>query len=458
MQKLLILFSLCFLSQTPAFANVSLPGVFGDNMVLQREANVNIWGWAKPGEEIEISSTWSDKIYTTKADKNARWSLEIQTNAKKGPQQLTITGYNQVNLKNLLLGELWLISGQSNMEWSASAGINNAEAAIRNSTNKNIRFFNVDHRTADSPQIDLEGNWVESSPETMKYFSAIGYFFAKKLQEDLNVPIGIINASWGGTPAEVWMPEVLFNKNDTLKKAAKMLEENEWGPIKPALLYNAMIYPISSMKIKGILWYQGESNTINADYYEEIFTSLIKIWRSKWEEDLPFYYAQIAPYDYGEGFAGVKVRDAQRKVLKLSKTGMVMTSDVGNIHDIHPQDKLTPGIRFANLALAEVYGKKIKAHAPQFDYITTEGKIVKVHFKYSEGLKIGRENPESQFEIAGSDKKFYPARMEIKNNIIHLKAKAVKNPVFVRYSWQNTASSNIFNVAGLPASSFTTQN
>ena len=143
MQKLLILFSLCFLSQAPAFANVSLPGVFGDNMVLQREANVNIWGWAKPGEEIEISSTWSDEIYTTKADKNARWSLEIQTNAKKGPQQLTITGYNQVNLKNLLLGELWLISGQSNMEWSASAGINNAEAAIRNSTNKNIRFFNV---------------------------------------------------------------------------------------------------------------------------------------------------------------------------------------------------------------------------------------------------------------------------------------------------------------------------
>ena len=181
MQKLLILFSLCFLSQAPAFANVSLPGVFGDNMVLQREANVNIWGWAKPGEEIEISSTWSDKIYTTKADKNAMWSIEIQTNAKKGPHQLTITGYNQVNLKNLLLGELWLISGQSNMEWSASAGINNAIAAIRNSTNKNIRFFGVDHRTADSPQIDLEGNWVESSPETMKYFSAIGYFFAKKL-------------------------------------------------------------------------------------------------------------------------------------------------------------------------------------------------------------------------------------------------------------------------------------
>ncbi|WP_037318596.1 sialate O-acetylesterase [Salegentibacter sp. Hel_I_6] len=458
MQKLLFFLAACLFFQFPARANVSLPAIFGDNMVLQREANVKIWGWAKPGEEIEISSTWSDEIFTTKADKNAIWSLEIKTNSKEGPQELIIQGYNEVSLKNLLLGELWLISGQSNMEWSASAGITNAETAIENSTNKNIRFFSVDHRTADSPQIDLEGSWVDSSPETMKYFSAIGYFFAKKLQEDLDVPIGIINSSWGGTPAEVWMPGELFHENKNLKKAAAMLDDNEWGPNKPALLYNAMIHPLTSMKIKGILWYQGESNTANADYYEKIFSSLVKSWRSKWEEDLPFYYAQIAPFDYGEGFAGVKVRDAQRKVLKLSKTGMVMTSDVGNIHDIHPQDKLTPGIRFANLALAEVYGKKIKAHAPQFDHITTEGKIVKVHFKYSEGLKIDPENPESQFEIAGSNKEFYPARMEIKNNIIHLKAKAIRSPVFVRYSWQNTASSNIFNAAGLPASSFTTQN
>lgn len=457
MQKLLILFSLYFLSQAPALANVSLPGVFGDNMVLQREASVNIWGWAKPGEEIEISSTWSDEIYTTKADKNARWSLEIQTNAKKGPQQLTITGYNQVNLKNLLLGELWLISGQSNMEWSASAGINNAEAAIRNSTNENIRFFTVTHRTAETPQIDLEGKWVESRPETMKYFSAIGYFFAKKLQEELDVPVGVINASWGGTPAEVWMPEELFYKNDTLKNAAKMLEENEWGPIKPALLYNAMIYPISSMKIKGILWYQGESNTINADYYEEIFTRLIKSWRSKWEEDLPFYYAQIAPYDYGEGFAGVKVRDAQRRVLKLPKTEMIVTSDVGNIHDIHPKNKLTPGIRFANVALAKNYGKKIKAQSPQFYKTVIKGDKIEVHFKNAEGLKIDPENPQSQFEVAGLDGQFIPMQMKIKKNVIHLKAAAVNKPVSLRFSWHNTATSNIFNEIGLPVSSFITK-
>ncbi|MDT0645087.1 sialate O-acetylesterase [Zunongwangia sp. F260] len=448
-------FLLLILSSAQIFANISLPEIFSDNMVLQRNAEVKIWGWAKPGEEIKLSTSWSDEQLNTKGDRNGNWQITLSTPDVSGSQEITISGYNEVKLKNLLLGEVWLVSGQSNMEWSAGAGITNAEEAISEAENDQIRFFSVAHRTAENRQQDLDGSWVQSSPETMKNFSAVAYFFGKKLQEELGVPVGLINSSWGGTPAEVWVPSEAIISNDSLAKAAKMLPAERWGPNEPGLIYNAMIAPLVPFKIQGILWYQGESNTSNAAYYEQLFSTLIKSWRDEWETEFPFYYAQIAPYDYGDNYSGVEIRDAQRRVRKLPKTGMVMTSDIGNIKDIHPRNKLDVGLRFARLALADHYGKEIDgAYAPQFEKAEKDGSKVRIYFEHAEELHFDKSNKESQFELAGENGNFHPAIAKISDNVIILRSGKVKEPKKVRFSWGSTSTSNVLNEAGLPASSF----
>ncbi|MDT0688992.1 sialate O-acetylesterase [Salegentibacter sp. F188] len=454
--KLKFFFFLLFtLSSVPNFANISLPEIFSDNMVLQRNSEVKIWGWAKPGEKIRLSTSWSNKEISTKADRNGNWQLILSTPDVRGSQEITISGYNEVKLKNVLLGEVWLVSGQSNMEWSAGAGITNAEEAIAGAENDQIRFFSVAHRTAGNPQQDLDGSWVQSTPETMKNFSAVAYFFGKKLQEELGVPVGLINSSWGGTPAEVWIPAEAIASNDSLAKAAKMLPDERWGPNEPGLLYNAMIAPLVRFKIQGVLWYQGESNTSNSDYYEQIFSTLIRSWREQWGTEFPFYYAQIAPYEYGDNFSGVEIRDAQRKVRKLPKTEMIMTSDIGNIKDIHPRNKLDVGLRFANLALADHYGKEVdNAYAPQFQKAEKEGNKVTIYFEHAEKLNFDKANKKSQFELAGENGQFHPANVKIEGNTIILKTNKVKEPKQVRFSWGNTSTSNVFNEAGLPVSSF----
>lgn len=442
------------MSTVEAFSNVSLPAIFSNDMVLQRNADVKIWGWAKPGEVVKISTTWNTDTLQTKVGNNGTWEILLSTPNVRGPQQVTISGYNTVVLKNVLLGEVWLVSGQSNMEWTAAEGIDNAEEAIAGAENPQIRFFTVDDRTAPTPQQDLGGEWIASTPETMKYFSAVAYFFGKKLHEELNVPIGVINSSWGGTPAEVWMPAEVFEGNEELTKAAEMLPDVEWGPRRPGALYNAMIAPLTSFKLAGILWYQGESNTANADHYEQIFSTLIDSWRQKWNAELPFYYAQIAPYNYGDNFDGVKVRDAQRRVLKMPKTGMVITSDIGDIEDIHPRNKKDVGLRFANLALDKVYGIKKPAHFPLFERVEKKGNKLKIYFANAGELRLDKENPVSQFEVAGEDGQFQPVDMKVRKNHVELNVKKIDNPTKLRYSWSNTGTSNIFNEAGLPASSF----
>ena len=454
MKQITFLIILFLMSTIEAFSNVSLPAIFSDNMVLQRNAEARIWGWAKPGEVVKISNSWNNETLQTKVGNNGTWEILLPTPDLREPQEVTITGYNTIVLKNVLLGEVWLVSGQSNMEWTAAAGIDDAEEAIAGAENPQIRFFSVRHRTSQFPQQDLDGEWVSSTPETMKHFSAVAYFFGKKLNEELDVPIGLINSSWGGTPAEVWMPAEVIEENEELTKAAKMLPDVEWGPREPGLLYNAMISPITSFNIAGVLWYQGESNTGNADYYENIFSTLISSWRQKWNTEFPFYYAQIAPYEYGDNFSGVKVRDAQRKVLKMPKTGMVMTSDIGDVEDIHPRNKKDVGLRFAKLALHEVYGKETAAYFPLFDRIEEKGNKLRVYFQHAEQLTLDKQNPNSQFEVAGDDGEFQAVGMKIKENFVELDVRKIENPTQVRYSWRNTASSNLFNEAGLPASSF----
>ena len=268
-----------------AEANVTLPNIFGDNMVLQRNSEVKIWGWGNPKEEIKLVSSWNNQEYSTVASNQAKWELTIKTPEAGGPFTISIKGYNEVILKNILIGEVWLCSGQSNMEMSASWGIDNGDEEVKNAADPNIRFFTVPKLTAASPQNNLLGNWTESTPETMKYFSAVGYFFAKRLREDLkNVPIGLISSNWGGTPAEIWMPEEVINSDPILLENAKKLNEQEYGPHQPGRAYNAMIHPIAGFKIAGTLWYQGESN-VGSLVYDKTLGALITSWRKEWKEN-----------------------------------------------------------------------------------------------------------------------------------------------------------------------------
>lgn len=439
-------------------ANITLPNIFSDNMVLQRNAEAKIWGWANPNEEVKIIPSWDNKEYKVKANSQAYWEIKIITVKEGGPFIITLKGYNEIVLKNILLGDVWLCSGQSNMEMAASWGIDNGEEEVKHATNENIRFFSVPKLSATDPQNNVSGTWTTCTPETMKNFSAVGYFFAKRVQEDLkSVPIGLISSNWGGTSAEVWMSKEVFAKNPELLKVTENYKPNDYCPIEPSRTFNAMINPLVGFKLTGALWYQGESN-VGSAIYDKTFAALITSWRAIWEDDFPFYFVQIAPYQYGENhFGGAEVRDFQRRTLAVPKTGMVVTSDISPIDDIHPKDKKTVGVRLANLALADYYKTNSNlVNGPLFESIKIDKNKIFVHFKYNEGLYF-KGKKLNQFEVAGADNVFYQAKAEIKNNEVILTSDKVKNPMKVRFAWANTAQSQLFNRVNLPASSFITE-
>jgi len=459
MKNNIIAFVLFIILSHSAFANITLPNVFSDNMVLQRNTEVTIWGWANPQEEVVVTPSWSHEEYKIKASNQAKWEIKIPTPKEGGPYTISIKGYNEIVLKNILIGEVWICSGQSNMEMSASWGIENGEEVVKNATNPNIRFFSIPKLTATSPQNNVSGNWAECTPETMKNFSAAGYFFAKRLQEDLkNVPIGLIGSNWGGTPAEIWTPEEVIQNDAVLLESAKTRKEESYGPNQAGRAFNAMIYPLVGFKIAGVIWYQGESN-VGSPVYDKTFSALITSWRKLWNYEFPFYYVQIAPYQYGENhFGGVEIRNAQRKVLQeVPNTGMAVTSDISPIDDIHPKDKKSVGVRLANLTLANTYKTNSDiVNGPLYKAIKINKNKVSVYFDYADGLYC-KNKKTNQFEIAGADNVFYEADASIKNNIVILKSKKVLHPVKVRFAWKNTAQSDLFNKAKLPASSFITE-
>lgn len=438
-------------------ANISLPEIFSDNMVLQQKSDVILWGWAKTGETIVIKADWMDSDITVKADVQGTWKTTIKTPGFGGPYNIHIKGQNEVILKNVLIGEVWLCSGQSNMEMSAQSGIDNGDEEIKNANYPEIRLFTVSASTSHFPQDHLAGKWSVCTPEEMKPFSAIGYFFARKLYKELGVPVGIINSSWGGTPAESWMPEEATQKNDFLREAAAKQKVVPWGPVEPARIYNAMINPLIPFRIAGVLWYQGEANTINYYAYKQLLSALITSWRDKWGYEFPFYYAQIAPYKYGKPFEGVEVRDAQRRALDVPNTGMVVLSDICDTLNIHPKNKQDAALRLANIALNRYYKTvKLEDSGPLYKGIIIDKNKAVISFDHSEGLHVAGDKL-TYFEIAGDDKVFYPAEAKIKNGEVIVQSKKVKMPVIVRFAWNNTATPNLFNGANLPASCFTTE-
>lgn len=454
-KKVWFLGIISILFYTMVRAEVVLPNIFTDNMVLQRNSEVLIWGWGDINEEVVIITSWNNKEYKVTTPLTANWKLQVATPDAGGPFTIQVKGKsNEIVLQNVLIGEVWLCSGQSNMEWSANSGIDNAAEEIKNASYANIRFFSVAKRTSETEQDNLQGTWEECTPESMQDFTAIGYFFARRLQEKMDIPIGIIDTGWGATSAEVWTPESVFDEHDFLKEQAKKIQENPWAPVQPSILYNAMIHPLRQFKIAGTLWYQGESNAANPESYEELFSTMIGAWRAGWGYNFPFYFVQIAPYTYGKPEQGVQVRDAQRRALKTPNTAMVVVSDICTVDDIHPTNKQDVGLRLANIALKEQYDSfQDGIYGPLFKEINIFGSKVEVSFDYSEGLNF-RGKKRTDFEIAGVDGTFYTAKARIKNTKVILSAKEVKEPVKVRFAWSNTALPNLFNGVGLPASSF----
>jgi len=454
-----LLKSLLLLTTCTAMANVTLPSVFSDNMVLQRNAEVKLWGWGNPSEKITITTGWDNAQYEVVPSEQATWQVVIKTPGAGGPYTLSFKGYNEVTLQNVMLGEVWICSGQSNMEWTASSGIEGAEAEIAKANYPNIRFFTVPKITAMAPQVNMQGNWQACTPQTMKYFSAIGYFFAQKLQEELKgVPVGVINSSWGGTPAEIWFSADYIANDNVLSQAASKLSKAPYGPVEPGRAWNAMINPLINFKIAGALWYQGESN-VGSEVYNKTLGGLIASWRKEWGYDFPFYFVQIAPYRYDGGTTqGVVIRDAQRSVLaEVPNTGMAVISDVGNVSDIHPRNKKPVGIRLANMALSKTYGvDKGVIESPLYKELKISGNKVTVYFDNAEGLHF-KGKTSHLFEVAGADGVFYPVTAKIEKNTVILISKEIKVPVYVRFAWHNVAVADMFNGAGLPASSFITE-
>ncbi|WP_298307113.1 sialate O-acetylesterase [Flavobacterium sp.] len=457
MKNNLVLFIVVLCSNWTS-ANVTLPSFFSDHMVLQRNAQVKLWGWGNPKEEITITTSWDAKTYKVTTTNLAQWSTNVSTPKEGGPYVISFKGYNEVVLKNILIGEVWLCSGQSNMEMTANWGILNGDEEVAKATHPNIRFFTVAKASSGSPQLNLTGSWLDCTPETMKNSSAVAYFFAKQLRESLsNVPIGVIVSAWGGTAAEVWIPEAVIAKDDILKTAASNLKPNEYCPHLSGSTFNAMIQPLVGYTIAGTIWYQGESN-VGATAYDKTFAALIESWRQLWNTNFPFYFVQIAPYNDGYNhFGSVQIRDFQRRTLQLPNTGMVVTSDISTTDDIHPKDKKSVGIRLANLALTKYYKtNNTLVDGPLYKNYSLQNDKIILSFDYANGLYF-KNKTTAQFEIAAADNVFYTADAIIKNSTIVVSSKKVKKPIKVRFAWKNDAQSDLFNEAHLPASSFITE-
>jgi sialate O-acetylesterase len=461
LKQVIAVILLLFFFSNVASAKIVLPTVFSDNMVLQQNAEVAVWGWGDAGENLKIVAGWNTAdTVKVKAGNDAKWTATIKTIAAGGPYSLQIFGSSNVELKNVMLGEVWICSGQSNMEWSVNSNILNGEEEAAKANHPNIRIFHVQKIGADYPQQTCNATWTVCSPETMRSTSAVGYFFARELQQKLNVPVGIIVSAWGGTPAEVWIEKSRIENNEELYKN-RYTEKYDWWPGDPGICYNSMIAPVVPFGIAGAIWYQGESNCVNHKIYASLMQMLIENWRSDFKKEFPFYFVQIAPYNYGENGTSEYVREQQAKTEKMvPNTGMVVVSDlVDNIKDIHPRNKLDVGKRLANFALAETYKQDVGAYkSPAFQSMQVAGNEIRLSFEnVLTGLKSTGKTP-AQFLVAGHDRKFVPASSKIVGKTILVSSKEISNPVAVRFCFDDTSMPDVFSSEGLPLAPFRTDN
>ncbi len=454
---LIIFVSICFIN-IQAEAQLRLPSIISSGMVLQQNDSAALWGWASPGGKVTVMTSWNNHTDSTVVGSGARWKLKVKTPAAGGPYTITITSHNVVQLQNIMIGEVWVCSGQSNMEWSYNNGEKDMKTELPVCATNSIHFFQVPKSTADAPQDDVRAQWVACDSNTIKSFSAVGYFFGKKLMQQLNVPIGLINTSWGGTPAEVWTPEGLVQNDPQLKEAAGKLKPADWWPIEAGLTYNAMIAPFTSFNIAGAIWYQGESNTATNDSYQKLFTVMIDAWRAAWKKDFPFYYVQIAPYKYGNNNIGALLQEAQTKTMAHSNVGMVVITDLtDSVTNIHPSHKREVGNRLASWALAETYRKpRIVYKNPEYKSAKIkDGSMVVSFNNAANGFQV-KDKIIKGFYISGAAENWLPADAKQEKGKIILSNKEIKEPLYIRYGFGNTITATLFSTDGLPLTPFRT--
>lgn len=486
-------------------AEVRLPHMLSDHAVLQRDAPIHIWGWAEPLETIQVR--FRSQKRSASANRYGEWELWLAPEPAGGPYTLNIQGSAgpAIALTDMLVGDVWFASGQSNMEiplkgFGPDTPIKNGAAEMAAATLPQVRLLRVDHKTANSPQQDLSGTWTLCTPATATDFSAVAYFFGREIQQKEHVPIGLIDSTWGGTPVESWMSLDAFAADPALmpalafwarfadqqtRLAAVQAEEKRedaaaeqahqpkpnhpWHPFaeswEPAQLYNGMIAPATHYTIKGVIWYQGETNSApeRAPLYSKLFSTMIADWRHDWRQgEFPFLFVQISSFNSpGEDWG--TLRDQQRRTLSVAGTAMAVTLDVGQAENVHPADKQTVGDRLALAAEATVYGKTgpsgktIEYSGPLFQEMTREGTDIRIYFDHA-GTALHAKGPNlTGFEIAGKDHKFVPARAVVDGQTVVVSSPEVPDPIDVRYAWTSFTTANLYNSADLPASTFTTQ-
>jgi sialate O-acetylesterase len=494
---LLALVPAALLSSIAASAQVTLPKILSDHMVIQRDQPVHVWGMAAPGETVGVKFRGETEL--TRAGELGRWSVYLRQGAAGGPFTMTIWDSpldgplgQTITLKDILVGDVWVASGQSNMEFqmhqAATADEDLPHAAI-----PDIRLLIVNKAASLYPKDDIDTDgWALSTPETAKDFSAVAWYFAREIGSQEHVPVGLIDSTWGGTPGEAWTrmtalgadaalaplfvswgkmtegePDALLREANKQRLIAEAKAEGKpapdfpWVPTLeswgPGMLWNGMIAPLTPFAIRGVLWYQGESNSplARAPLYGHIFRTLIEDWRHEsGEGDFPFLYVQISSFKSTPAEDWAELREQQLKALALRNTAMAVTIDIGNPDNVHPTDKLDVGLRLARAARALSYGESIEYSGPIFREARPEGAAMRVWFDHAEGL-MAKGGAVSGFEVAGADGKFVPAAAKIEGAAIVASSPDVAQPVFVRYGWANSPDCNLFNGAGLPASPFT---
>ena len=464
MRARLFIFLVLICSNMIVNAQTNVSSFFSDGMILQQQKSINFWGIDSAGTKIHVESSWGETPQTTTST-NGKWKLQLTTPTAGGPHNITIKGSSTVTINDVLIGEVWVCSGQSNMQIPLRGGldgnfIEGGLDAIVNSKNDRIRFFTVKQNTSVKPLDNVKGRWEKAAPSTSGSFSAVGYFFAQQLEKVLDVPIGIVVTAWGASSVEAWTDSSTLNDLGlgSAEKLVKMKQQS------PSVLYNAMMHPLIGYGIKGVLWYQGETNRSNFSEYEKIVNAMVTSWRDQWNiGDFPFYYAQIAPFNYGKNNSAF-LREAQlMSSQSLQNAEMVVTLDVGDCTQIHPSKKREVGKRLSYIALAKDYGiSGYDFKSPTLtNYFIEDQEII---LTFSNRVHLNKNvDPSENFEIAGTDMVFYPANAVMtspyhKDQKVRVFSEKVPHPKAVRYGFKNCVLPTLFGRNGLPVSSFRTDN
>ena len=481
-------------------AEVSMPSIFGNHMVLQQGESIPVWGWADPGEAVAVSL--GGHAVETVADESGDWRVDLRKQKPGGPHQLRVSGEgNELLFDDVLIGEVWVGSGQSNMQWPVNRSAN-PDAEIAAANHPGIRLFSVELKASTTPESNCKGEWRACSPESIPNFSAVLYYFGRELHQELERPVGLINTSWGGTPAEAWTSRPALEAEPSLRylvekwdqivaeypqaKAAHEQALAEWSaaaeaakaagteaPAKPkepqgphsswlaAGLFNQMIAPLTPFAIQGAVWYQGESNAGRAHEYRTLFPTMIQSWREDWGQgDFPFYFVQLANFKERAAEPGdsdwAELREAQTMTLSLPNTGMATIIDIGDAKDIHPTNKQDVGKRLARHALAKDYRKRVVYSGPSYKSHRVDGNEVTLSFEHVDGGLRAEGGELTGFAVAGADRKFVWASARIEGRKVVVSSPEVAEPVAVRYGWADNPACNLYNEAGLPAVPFRT--